>query len=249
MNGRLIFALVLLLGLATVAVNVGAAWHNATTDPVPEDASAGFAVWGAQGCEGCHTLYGQGGGYAPDLTRIIQQRGADYLRAFMVNPGAFHPDQRQMPRFTLTETEVDQLIALLDWTSTAQFAADWPPRPLQVAGGGALLSASVAQAVPGEDPVLTRGRAVFGQRCASCHSIEPGVVLTGPSLAGIADRAWHRVIGLGAAEYIRNSILHPSDYLVEGFADVMQKNFADLLSSSDIDALIAYLMQFGEASS
>ncbi|MCA9908687.1 MAG: cytochrome c, partial [Anaerolineae bacterium] len=67
-----------------------------------------------------------------------------------------------------------------------------------------------------------------------------------PSLAGIADRGWHRVTGQSAQEYIRNSILHPSDYIVAGFTDVMQKNFADLLSSADLDAVIAYLMQFGE---
>ncbi len=246
MSARLLFAIVLLLGLAAVAVNVGAALQQANADPVPETVSAGSAVWRAQGCEGCHTLYGQGGGYAPDLTRIAQQRGADYLRAFMVNPSAFHPDQRLMPRFTLTETEVDHLIALLDWTSTTTFAADWPPRPLQVTGGGGALASSAVAIVPGEDPVTARGRLVFGQRCASCHSVEPGVVLTGPSLAGIADLGGQRVTGQSAQEYIRNSILHPSDYIVAGFTDVMQKNFADLLSSAELDTVIAYLMQFGE---
>ncbi|MCA9908171.1 MAG: cytochrome c, partial [Anaerolineae bacterium] len=78
MSARLLFAIVLLLGLAAVAVNVGAALQQAYVDAVPETVSAGFAVWQAQGCEGCHTLYGQGGGYAPDLTRIAQLRGADY---------------------------------------------------------------------------------------------------------------------------------------------------------------------------
>jgi len=50
-------------------------------------------------------------------------------------------------------------------------------------GGAAKLAAQ-----PAGD--ATRGAALFGQ-CAACHSIEPGVHLTGPSLA----RVWSRRAG------------------------------------------------------
>ncbi|MFN8562463.1 MAG: hypothetical protein U0703_12790 [Anaerolineae bacterium] len=47
----------------------------------------------------CHTLNRLGGNYAPDLTRIYSARRRNYLRAFLVSPGAFHPDAiRIMPR-------------------------------------------------------------------------------------------------------------------------------------------------------
>ena len=41
-----------------------------------------------------------------------------------------------------------------------------------------------------------RGAAVFGQ-CAACHSVEPGVHLTGPSLAAIWGRRAGTVGGFG----------------------------------------------------
>ena len=57
-----------------------------------------------------------------------------------------------------------------------------------------------------------------------------------------ATRAASRIPGLSAEEYIRNSMVNPSDYLVEGFPDVMAKNLAQVLSSQDIADLVAYLM-------
>jgi nitric oxide reductase subunit C len=229
-----------------VGVIVGGAWQAASAVPAPEAVTAGFAVWRERGCEGCHTLYGQGGTYGPDLTQIVAQRGADYLRAFMVNPGAFHPSERVMPRFTLTLLEVDHLIAMLEWADSGSgFADGWPPRPIVVAGMGGLGMMAAdggTTADTGGDPALARGRVIFGQRCASCHSLEPDVIIVGPSMAGVAERAGQRVSDQSAEEYMRNSILNPSDYVVEGFADVMQKNLADVLSSQDVDAVIAYLI-------
>jgi len=54
--------------------------------------------------------------------------------------------------------------------------------------------------------------------CITCHSIEDGVVIVGPSMAGIAVRGATAVDGQTAAEYIEAAILTPDDYLVEGFA-------------------------------
>jgi hypothetical protein len=72
--------------------------------------------------------------------------------------------------------------------------------------------------------------------------LQADVVIIGPSLAGIASHAGSRVAGLSAEEYIRASIVHPSEFVVPGFQDVMQKNFGDVLSSGQINDLIAYLM-------
>lgn len=246
MIARWIFALVLVAALLAAGVIVGDAWQAASAVPASSAVTAGFAVWRERGCEGCHTLYGQGGTYGPDLTQIVAQRGADYLRTFMVNPGALHPGERVMPRFTLTQSEVEHLIAMLEWADSGSgFADGWPPRPIVVAGMGGPGRAAAeggTLADTGGDPALVRGRAVFGQRCASCHSLEPDVIIVGPSMAGIAARAGQRVSGQSAEAYMRNSILNPSDYVVEGFADVMQKNLADVLSSQDVDAVIAYLI-------
>ena len=94
------------------------------------------------------------------------------------------------------------------------------------------------------DPVA-RGRVVFiTAGCNACHTISgisTGTV--GPPLDGLATHAADRVAGLTAEEYIQQSILDPSAYLVEGFNDgIMPQNFSDLLTEEQIADLLAFLL-------
>jgi mono/diheme cytochrome c family protein len=116
-NARLFFGISAAIS-AVMLIIVGASWLTPRSTPDTLMAQ-GYAVWQANGCSGCHTLYGLGGVYAPDLTHIYAQRGDTYLREFLANPNAFHPDQRIMPRFHLNRTETDALIAFLASTSSA----------------------------------------------------------------------------------------------------------------------------------
>ena len=79
--------------------------------------------------------------------------------------------------------------------------------------------------------------------CITCHSLQADRVLVGPSMAGIATRAGDREPGVSAADYIRKSILNPSAYVVEGFAEgQMLDVWADSLSTGEVDALVDYLL-------
>ena len=55
---------------------------------------AGKDVWHKNNCINCHTLFGEGAYYAPDLTKITAQRGAAYLRAFLKDPSKFYSEER-----------------------------------------------------------------------------------------------------------------------------------------------------------
>ncbi len=77
--------------------------------------------------------------------------------------------------------------------------------------------------------------------CFTCHTLD-GSELVGPSLQGISERAGTRLNGVSAEDYIRRSISHPGEYLVEGYPNTMPKDFPDYFSDEDIDSLIAYLM-------
>jgi cytochrome c2 len=100
--------------------------------------------------------------------------------------------------------------------------------------------------------LVAQGKALFNQKhlgkdkvigCVLCHSIEAGQVIIGPSLAGLSQRAAHLVKGETAEQYIRNAIINPDAYIVEGFTPaVMLSNFAEALSKDEIEALVAYLM-------
>lgn len=77
--------------------------------------------------------------------------------------------------------------------------------------------------------------------CFTCHTLD-GSELVGPSLQGISERAGTRLDGVSAEDYMRQSITHPAEYLVEGYTNTMPQDFTDYFSDEDIDSLIAYLM-------
>ena len=96
-------------------------------------------------------------------------------------------------------------------------------------------------------PGVAEGRKVFTDRdlgsCDVCHSTRPGDDGVGPSLAGIGERAATRIPGLTAEEYIRQSILEPDAYIVDGYrAGQMLDIYAERLTPGQIDSLIDYLM-------
>ena len=79
--------------------------------------------------------------------------------------------------------------------------------------------------------------------CITCHSLDEGVVIVGPSMAGIATRAGSTVSGLSAENYLRDSILHPDSHLVEGYpAGTMPQVWGDELTDEQINQLVAYLL-------
>ena len=71
-------------------------------------------------------------------------------------------------------------------------------------------------------------------------------MLVGPSFDGIASRAQTRVPGLSAEEYLRQSIVEPNAYVVDGFpTGQMFNNYAEVLTEEDIDNLVAFLLTLG----
>ena len=95
-------------------------------------------------------------------------------------------------------------------------------------------------------PGARKGEEVFNSRaagCTVCHSIEPGDDGVGPSLAGVATRAVERVEGLDAEQYLRQSILLPDQYIVDGFrSGQMLPIYREALSEAELEGLLAYLL-------
>ena len=107
-------------------------------------------------------------------------------------------------------------------------------------GGGGETSDSAAKA--GEELFA---QSVIGSQagCATCHSLDEGVVVVGPSMAGIGSRAGSTVAGQSAEDYLKESILDPDAYLVEGFpAGTMPQVWQDELTSEQVDQLVAYML-------
>jgi cytochrome c oxidase subunit 2 len=76
------------------------------------------------------------------------------------------------------------------------------------------------------------------QGCSGCHTLAAAGSsgTTGPDLDGaLADQT---------PEMIKTSIIDPNDDIAQGYPpDVMPQNFGDTLSASQIDSLVAYLVE------
>ncbi len=97
-------------------------------------------------------------------------------------------------------------------------------------------------AVRGEE-LFKNGRS-DAPACSTCHQTQSGtgVVVLGPNLNGIADRAGERIEGLEAVAYIYQSIVHPSEFLVQGYRNLMYSRYGEQLSPQDVADLVAYLL-------
>lgn len=79
--------------------------------------------------------------------------------------------------------------------------------------------------------------------CNTCHSLDEGVVLVGPSHAGMGTRAETAVSGQSAEDYLRESITNPNAHVTEGYAQgVMYQNYGADLTEQEINDLVAYLL-------
>lgn len=211
---------------------------------ITPEVTHGKDVWHKYNCINCHTLFGEGAYYAPDLTKITQLRGRPYLQAYMRDPSKFYDEKihrRLMPKQDLSEKEIDDLITFLDWVANVDNQG-WPPRPILVSGSyvPGLDTVDAQQPSSAEENTAPRGTTpvdeqddprALGQHvfrtatpaCNACHSTAPGADMAGPTLAGLPERA-ERIIGsadyTGEATdvegYIREAIVAPSAHLIPG---------------------------------
>ena len=90
---------------------------------------------------------------------------------------------------------------------------------------------------------LAEGKAL----CFTCHTIGKSGSLRFPDLDGIAARAESRIEGLGALEYLAQSIYDPDVYIVDGFNPGMPRIDKPPIGLSDQEILtvLAYLQSLG----
>ncbi len=105
-------------------------------------------------------------------------------------------------------------------------------------------SSSGTAPLPADATAAERGGALFAaESCHSCHSLEPGRTLVGPSLAGVGERAASTVPGQTAEAFLHQSIVDPDAHVVDSFpAHVMPGNFERSLTPEQIDDLVAFLL-------
>lgn len=81
--------------------------------------------------------------------------------------------------------------------------------------------------------------------CLACHTLD-GTAMVGPSFQGIADIAAERVEGVSAEAYLRQSVVNPGAYVVEGYSNSMNQDYGALLTDEEINHVVAYLLTLSE---
>jgi cytochrome c oxidase subunit 2 len=97
----------------------------------------------------------------------------------------------------------------------------------------------------GESPIAA-GREIFTSAgCNACHTLDDAdaTAAVGPDLNELAAVAEDREPGTNAEEYVREAIVDPPAFVVDGYSgDTMPGNYGDQLTPEEIDTLVEYLL-------
>jgi len=138
----------------------------------------GKHIWDRNNCMGCHTILGEGAYYAPELTRVVERRGAEWIALFIKDPAAMFPGKRRMVQYDFNDEEIQDVIAFLDWIGKID-TNGFPPEP-DLAPTVVLASTSAAAAATKP--------AYFSSVCIACHSVGGSGGAVGPALDGVGNR-------------------------------------------------------------
>jgi nitric oxide reductase subunit C len=138
----------------------------------------GKMVWHKYDCIGCHSIFGNGTYFAPDVTKVAARKPKSYLKQFIMDPKGVNA-QAVMPKLGISSDEADKLVAFLDWVSKVD-TNNWPPKPILATAAGV-----------GGKP-LTAGQLVYqSQGCSNCHTINGIGGTSGPDLTKVGSKRDH----------------------------------------------------------
>jgi nitric oxide reductase subunit C len=131
--GGSLFFFVIFVGL--VAQSVHYATTVSETDPITPAVTHGKRIWERHACFDCHTLFGEGARFAPELGHVWQRYGGaddpdgarDRLKDWIKSQPTRVEGRHQMPHFDLTEADLDDLVDFLRHASTIN-TQNWPPK-------------------------------------------------------------------------------------------------------------------------
>ncbi len=171
--------------------------------------AAGKWVWQKYNCNDCHTILGIGGYYAPDVTKVMSYRDADWMQRFIKDPPSVWPAERKMPNLHLKDQEIADVIAFLTWVNGID-TNNWPPKPLATAS-------AQSSAKPGETLIKSQG-------CTACHTIGGVGGTIGPDLTKVGGRRSKEWI----KEQLENPKTHNPNSIMPSYARLSEKDREDI---------------------
>ncbi|MBK8955259.1 MAG: c-type cytochrome [Saprospiraceae bacterium] len=122
--------------IVTFVVFLGLSWHTLAQEVPKQTNEAGLTdqvirgkhLWESNNCMGCHTIFGEGAYYAPELTRVIDRRGDAYVKTVLTSKVPWSPRGRKMVAYGFSENDANDLVEFFKWTNTVDLNG-FPPKP------------------------------------------------------------------------------------------------------------------------
>jgi len=119
LGGTLVTFLIFIgLTIFSLSKDVDQTNHENITEAVVR----GKNLWDSNNCMGCHTLLGEGGYYAPELTKVVDRlnvrydgMGDDVIKSILMSEVPWQPNGRQMVAYNMTEKEAEDVVAFFKW--------------------------------------------------------------------------------------------------------------------------------------
>ena len=92
-------------------------------------------MWERNACFDCHTIYGEGARFAPEVGDVFKRWGGEkdpagakqMIKDWMKAQPSGVAGRRQMPNFHLSEEQLGDLAEFLAWASKTD-TQNWPPQ-------------------------------------------------------------------------------------------------------------------------
>jgi nitric oxide reductase subunit C len=150
--------------------------HEENITPAVE---RGKHIWEKNNCMGCHTLFGEGAYYAPELTKVVERRGKPWMKLFIKDPQKMFPGERKMVKYNFTDEQIDDVIAFLEWCGNVNLQG-FPAKPPLAAKTQSIISGGALTGGP--QPEL------FKTICVACHAVGGVGGIVGPPLDDVRNR-------------------------------------------------------------
>lgn len=180
----------------------------------------GKHLWDKNNCMGCHTLLGEGAYYAPELTKVYERRGENFIKLILKDPQKMYPNDRKMVTYHFSDQEISDLTLFLKWIGEMDLNG-FPPKPTLTAMNG-----------PSKENTSAMKPVVFTQICVACHAVQEQGGKVGPALDGVGSKF--------DSDYLRKWISDPQAVKPDSKMPKLP------LTETEISELVQYLSQLKE---